>query len=143
MRWIAITLVFVTSVCYAKRCPDPRLQQAVIGGETIDGSVRLHNKPLKFAQVRLFFSKWRVRLGREDRQGWRIPHQTASARHLSSRRTRMGKYEYSHQPRFEQTIQRTNGFLLSATHGGRVHCYRSSHKLTDCCRNIAIRLIEL
>jgi hypothetical protein len=70
MRWIAITLVIATSVCYANRCPDPRLQQAVIGGETIDGSVRLHNKPLKFAQVRLFFSSgesaW---VGKTDKDG--------------------------------------------------------------------------
>ena len=70
MRWIAITLVFFTSVCFAKRCPDPRLQQAVIGGETIDGSVRPHNKPLKFAQVGLFFSSgesaW---VGKTDKDG--------------------------------------------------------------------------
>ena len=70
MRWIAIMLVFVASVCCAKRCPDPRLQQAVIGGETIDGSVRLHNKPLKFAQVRLYFSNgesaW---VGKTDKDG--------------------------------------------------------------------------
>ena len=56
MRWIAVVFVFVTSVCCAKPCPDPRLQHAVIGGDTIDGSVSLHHKPLKFAQVRLFFS---------------------------------------------------------------------------------------
>ena len=70
MRWIAITLVFVTSVCYANHCPDPRLQQAVIGGEAIDGSVRLHNTPLKFAQVQLFFSNgesaW---VGKTDKDG--------------------------------------------------------------------------
>jgi hypothetical protein len=56
MRWIAITLAFVTSMCFAKHCPDPRLQQAVIGGNTIDGSVRLHQRPLGLAQLRLFFS---------------------------------------------------------------------------------------
>lgn len=70
MRWIAITLVFVTSVCYAKHCRDPKFQQAVIGGDTIDGSVRLHHKTLKFAQVRLFFSNgdpaW---VGKTDKDG--------------------------------------------------------------------------
>ena len=63
MCWIAITLVFVTSVCYANHCPDPGLQQAVIGGDTIDGSVRLHHKPLKFAQLRLFFFQMASPLG--------------------------------------------------------------------------------
>jgi hypothetical protein len=56
MRTIAMALVFVTSICYAKHCPDSRLEQAVIGGDTIDGDVRLRHKPLKFAQLRLFFS---------------------------------------------------------------------------------------
>jgi hypothetical protein len=70
MRWIAIALVFVGHMCHANSCPDPRLQQAIIGGETIDGSVRLHNKPLKFAQARLFFSNgesaW---IGKTDKDG--------------------------------------------------------------------------
>jgi hypothetical protein len=70
MRCIAIALVFVTSVCCAKRCPDPRLQQAVIGGQTIDGSVRLHDKPLKFAKVRLFFSNGKPAwVGKTDKDG--------------------------------------------------------------------------
>jgi len=55
MRWIGITLFFLSAVCFANHCPDKRLQHAVIGGNTIDGSVRLHHKPLRFAQVRLFF----------------------------------------------------------------------------------------
>ena len=70
MRWIAITLVLVTSVCYANHCPDPRLQQAVIGGDTIDGSVRLHHKPLKFAQLQLFFSNGKhAWVGTTDKDG--------------------------------------------------------------------------
>jgi hypothetical protein len=40
---------------YATHCPDPRLQRAVIGGNTIEGSVRLRHEPLKFAQLQLFF----------------------------------------------------------------------------------------
>lgn len=47
--------IVLSSVCYAKHCPDRRLQQAVIGGDTIEGSVRLHHKPLKFAQLQLLF----------------------------------------------------------------------------------------
>ena len=43
----------------------------------------------------------------------------------------MGKHDDPYQPRFEQTTQRTNAFLLSATHGRRVHWYHDSHKLTD------------
>jgi len=70
MRWIAITLILVTSLCYARHCPDPKLRQAVIGGETVGGSVRLHNKPLKHAQVRLFFPNgepaW---VGKTDKDG--------------------------------------------------------------------------
>jgi hypothetical protein len=53
---LAVIGIVLSAVCYAKHCPDPRLQQAVIGGDTINGNVRLHDKPLKFAQLRLFFS---------------------------------------------------------------------------------------
>lgn len=70
MRWVAIILVFVASACYAKHCTDPRLQQAVIGGNTIEGSVRRHHKPLKFAQLRLFFSDGKPAwAGTTDRDG--------------------------------------------------------------------------
>jgi hypothetical protein len=51
---VAIGIV-LSAVCYAQHCPDPRLQQAVIGGDTIDGFVFPHHKPLKFAEVRLLF----------------------------------------------------------------------------------------
>jgi hypothetical protein len=44
MRWIAIMLVFVTPLCYANHCPDSRMKQAAIGGDTIDGSVRLRQR---------------------------------------------------------------------------------------------------
>jgi len=56
MRSFGITLVFFTSLCYASHCPDPNLRQAVIGGDTINGSVILQKKPLKFAQLRLYSS---------------------------------------------------------------------------------------
>jgi hypothetical protein len=42
------------------------LRLAIIGGDTITGGVLIHKKPLKFAQVRLYFSsgntvwKWRT-----------------------------------------------------------------------------------
>ena len=66
MRRIAMALVFVTSICYARHCPDSRLQRAVIGGDTIGAFVHLHDRPLKFAQVQLFFFKWHTRLDRYD-----------------------------------------------------------------------------
>jgi hypothetical protein len=57
MRWPALTMILAVSVCLAApRCPDPRLRQATIGGNTITGGVLMHKKPLKFAQVRLYFS---------------------------------------------------------------------------------------
>ena len=57
MRWFAVTLILATSMSLAaSRCPDPRLRQAAIGGDAIRGGVLLHKKPLKFAQVRLYFS---------------------------------------------------------------------------------------
>ena len=52
----AVAVLFFTSLCYSSHCPDPRLRQAVIGGDTITGSVVLHGKPLKFAQISLHVS---------------------------------------------------------------------------------------
>ena len=59
MRSFGITLVFFTSLCYASHCSDPRLRQAVIGGDTINGSIILQKKPLKFAQLRSTFQQAR------------------------------------------------------------------------------------
>jgi hypothetical protein len=43
---------------------------AVIGGETINGSVVLHQKPLKFAQLRLYFSIGKTAwVGMTDKDG--------------------------------------------------------------------------
>jgi hypothetical protein len=71
MRRLALILIFAASVCIADpRCPDPRLQQATIGGDTISGSVLLHKKPLKFAQVRLYSSSGKtVWAGATDKDG--------------------------------------------------------------------------
>jgi len=84
-------------------------------------------------RIATLFFRWQGRLGRHHRQKWRIPHQTPSARHLPSRSTRMGQYNDPHQCKLDQTTQRTNAFLLSATHGRRVHWNQHRHKLTDCC----------
>ena len=59
MKALASLLVIgivVSAACCAQRCPDPKLQQAAIGGDTIYGYVSLQQKPLKSAQVRLLFN---------------------------------------------------------------------------------------
>lgn len=56
MRWIVVTQVFVTSLCFASHCPDARQRQAVIGRDTINARVILDMEPLQFALVRLYFS---------------------------------------------------------------------------------------
>jgi hypothetical protein len=75
MRWVAVMLIFATSFCFASHCPDPRLRRAVIGGDTISGSIVLHQKPLKSAQIRLYFSTGKiVWVGTTDKDGaFRIP----------------------------------------------------------------------
>jgi len=46
------------------------MQHAVIGGDTIDGGVSLHHKPLKFAQLRLSFSNGTTAwVGTTDKDG--------------------------------------------------------------------------
>jgi hypothetical protein len=60
MRLIAATLVFFSSLCFASQCPEVELRQAIIGGDTIDGSVILNHKPLKSAQIQLYFSTGKV-----------------------------------------------------------------------------------
>jgi hypothetical protein len=54
----------------ASHCPGVRLRQAVIGRDTIDGSVILKPKSLKFAQVRLYFSTGKTAwVGMTDQDG--------------------------------------------------------------------------
>ena len=70
MRWVPVAFVLGTSFCFASPCPDPRMQHAVIGGDTIDGGVSLHHKPLKFAQLRLSFSNGTTAwVGTTDKDG--------------------------------------------------------------------------
>ena len=69
-------LVFVSTLCFASQCPDAMLRQAVIGGGTIEGSVVLHEKPLKSAQVLVYFSTGKTAwVGMTDKHGnFRITH---------------------------------------------------------------------
>lgn len=54
----------------ASRCPDPRLRQASIGGETISGGVLLHKKPVRFVAVRLYSSSGVIAwAGKTDKNG--------------------------------------------------------------------------
>lgn len=55
MRWLAFALILKASLCIAAPlCPDTRLRQAKIGGDSITGYVLLHKKPLMSALVRLY-----------------------------------------------------------------------------------------
>jgi Carboxypeptidase regulatory-like domain len=71
MHWLALTMILAASLCIAApHCPDPRLRQATIGGDTITGGVVLHKKPLKFAQVRLYSSSGKTAwIGTTDEKG--------------------------------------------------------------------------
>jgi hypothetical protein len=47
-----------------------KLQEAVIGGNTINGGVVLHKKPLKFAKVRVYSSSGKTAwIGKTDKNG--------------------------------------------------------------------------
>lgn len=68
---LLLTRVLSTTLCNAApRCPEPKLRLAIIGGDTITGGVQIHKKPLKFAQVWLYFASgapaWS---GRTDKDG--------------------------------------------------------------------------
>jgi hypothetical protein len=70
MRWSGFLLIFVSSLCLSSSCPPPALRQAAIGGDTISGVVLLDNGPLKFAQVRLYFSSGKTAWnGKTDKDG--------------------------------------------------------------------------
>jgi hypothetical protein len=59
------------SLCVtASHCPDPKLREAAIGGNTINGGVVLHKKPVKFAKVRLYSSSGEAAwIGKTDKNG--------------------------------------------------------------------------
>ena len=71
MRWLAFILLAATPLCFAgSACPDPRLREATIGGDTIEASVELHRKPFVGAQVRLYFSSGKTAwAGVTDKKG--------------------------------------------------------------------------
>ncbi len=70
MRWSAISLAFLTTLSFASSCPDPRVRQAVIGGDTFNGVVLVHGKPVKFAQMRLYSSSGKTAwVGRSGKDG--------------------------------------------------------------------------
>src|SRR4029077_3352391 len=74
MRRLALVLILAASLCVgATRCPDPRLRQAVIRGDTIAGSVVRRNKALMFAPVRLYSSSgktaWVGKTWKTDKDG--------------------------------------------------------------------------
>ena len=66
-----VTVVLALSLrAIASRCPDPRLQETAIGGNTINGGVVLHKKPVKFANVRLYSSLGETAwIGKTDKDG--------------------------------------------------------------------------
>jgi hypothetical protein len=54
----------------ASRCPDLKLQEAAVGGHTINGGVVLHKKPVKFAGVHLYSSSGETAwIGKTDKDG--------------------------------------------------------------------------
>ena len=71
VRCAALTAVLAISLgSTASRCPDPKLQEAAIGGHTISGGVVLHKKPLKSANVRLYSPSGQVAwIGKTDKNG--------------------------------------------------------------------------
>jgi hypothetical protein len=71
MTCIALTAVLAVSVSVAAaRCLDPKLKEAVIGGNTINGGVILHEKPLRFSKVRVHASSRETAwIGKTDKDG--------------------------------------------------------------------------
>jgi hypothetical protein len=66
-----LTLILPATLCNAaSRCPDLKLQEAAIGGNTINGGVVLHKKPVKFANVHLYSSSGETAwIGKTDKDG--------------------------------------------------------------------------
>jgi len=55
--------------CLAQHCPDPNAQRATVGGDTIDGSVSLQQKPMTSVQVRLLSKGKTIWTGLTDSVG--------------------------------------------------------------------------
>ncbi len=87
MRALPILTLFLASLGLASSCPDPSKRQAVIGGDTIAGNVVLHQKPLKFAEVRLYATSGKVAwVGKTNRDGgFTIKHLQHDSYRLSVR----------------------------------------------------------
>jgi Carboxypeptidase regulatory-like domain len=52
---LAVSLVFFASSCFAaSRCPDPKMGQAAVGGDSISGVVLVHGEPFQFAVLGLY-----------------------------------------------------------------------------------------
>lgn len=71
MKCGAVTVVLALSLCVtASHCPDPQLQEAAIGANTINGGVVLHKRPVKCAKVRLYSSSGKTAwIGKTDKDG--------------------------------------------------------------------------
>ena len=65
---VAIGIV-LSAACYAQHCPDPTQRRAKVGGDTIEGSVFLHQTPLKFSQLRLSSNGKTTWVGATDHDG--------------------------------------------------------------------------
>ena len=61
--------ILLSTMCDAQRCPNPKLQAAAIGGDTINAYVSLQQGPLKAAQVRLLSNGKTTWVGSTDDVG--------------------------------------------------------------------------
>jgi hypothetical protein len=66
-----LTLILPATLCNAaSRCRDLKLQEPAIGGNTINGGVVLHKKPVKFANVHLYSSSGETAwIGKTNKDG--------------------------------------------------------------------------
>jgi hypothetical protein len=68
-KWIIFVLAFTSFLSYAASCPDPRLRDSLIGGDSIVAWVELKHKPLKCTQVALYFAGKPIWRGKTDEKG--------------------------------------------------------------------------
>ena len=61
--------ILLPAACYAQHCSDPISHRAEIGGDAINGSVVLQDRPLKAAKVHLFFNGKTIWVGLTDSGG--------------------------------------------------------------------------